>query len=541
MKKMQARGTLIISVYKNVQALEAVLHSLEKQTVQDFEVIISEDGEDAAMAAFVASYAWRWPMQHLTQADKDWRKERILNKSVLAAKTDWLVFIDGDCVLHPRFMEWHLRYRQRGVMLAGKRIKLSPALSEAFLAGKKINFFPYLFARRGCRYVEEVFYCGLAQWLRRPVKHLVGSNMSMSRADLLQINGFDEHYTLPATGEDYDIEWRMQAAGCRIVSLRNLAIQYHLWHKENWQDHEENMVYCRACQEAGKVVCEHGIQSTEHRIQNTEPKVSVIVGFYNKIELLEKVLESLVQQTFRDFEVVIADDGSKPEVVERIKELQGRVPLVIQHVWHEDDGWRKNRILNRAVAASRGQYLVFIDGDCIVDRRFVEEHYAEKAHGQVLSGRRVLMGPHATEYLLAERLTQKRFGAGLTWALLRDTLSGYKTRMEHKLHISSNWLRKLFAKDYERFILGCNFSLYKDDLLRVNGFDERFQYPGYGEDIDLWYRLGRAGIKTFSRKGLLVEYHCYHKRFDTNYAPNQELMRENNEKEVTWTPYGIKQ
>jgi GT2 family glycosyltransferase len=113
--------------------------------------------------------------------------------------------------------------------------------------------------------------------------------------------------------------------------------------------------------------------------------------------------------------------------------------------------------------------------------------------------------------------------------------------MEHKLHVSSKWLRKLFVRDYERFILGCNFSLYKKDLLRVNGFDERFQYPGYGEDIDLWYRLGRAGIKTFSRKGLLVEYHCYHKRFDTNYAPNQELMRENNENGVTWTPFGIKQ
>lgn len=257
---MDCKATVIISVYKNIRVLEAVLRSLEVQTVQDFEVIISEDGESPEMAAFVASWQWRWPMQHLTQEDLGWRKERILNKSVVAARTDWLIFIDGDCVLHPRFVEWHIRYRKQGIMLAGKRVKLSPELSERFLAGEKINFLPYLFRRRGCRYVEEAFYIGLAKWLRRPVKHLVGSNMSMSRTDLMAINGFDEHYTLPATGEDYDIEWRLQANGCRIVSLRNLAVQYHIWHKENWQNHDKNMVYCRQMQAQNRIICKKGIQ-----------------------------------------------------------------------------------------------------------------------------------------------------------------------------------------------------------------------------------------------------------------------------------------
>lgn len=256
------KATLIISIYKNTRALEAVLDSLKRQTEQDIEVILSEDGEDAGMAAFINRYDFPWPMQHLTQADEGWRKEKALNRAVVAAKSDWLIFIDGDCVLHPRFIEWHCRYRQRGVMLAGKRVKLNPELSERYLKGERFCLFPYLFVRRGCRYVEEAFYCGLAQWLRRPVKHLVGSNMSMAKADLLAINGFDEHYSLPATGEDYDIEWRMLANGCKMVSLRNLAVQYHLYHKENWDKAVQaiNVDYCRQMQAKNQIYCEKGIQ-----------------------------------------------------------------------------------------------------------------------------------------------------------------------------------------------------------------------------------------------------------------------------------------
>ena len=254
------KASLIISIYKNTQALKAVLDSLKRQTEQDVEVILSEDGNDAQMAAFIASYDFPWPIQHLTQPDEGWRKEKALNKAVVAAKSDWLIFIDGDCVLHPRFIEYHVRYQQRGIMLAGKRVKLNPELSERCMKGEKFCLFPYLFARRGCRYVEEAFYCKSAEWLRRKVKHLVGSNMSMSRADLIAINGFDENYVLPATGEDYDIEWRMIANGCKIVSLRNLAVQYHLYHKENWQDQKENMVYCREVQAQNKIYCEKGIK-----------------------------------------------------------------------------------------------------------------------------------------------------------------------------------------------------------------------------------------------------------------------------------------
>ena len=124
------KASIIIPVYKNVRALRAILRSLQKQTEQDFEVIISEDGEDPCMKAFIQSYAFPWPAQHLTQPDQGWRKNRALNAAIKASNAEWLIFIDGDCVLHPRFVENHLRYSARGIVLAGKRVKLNAELSE---------------------------------------------------------------------------------------------------------------------------------------------------------------------------------------------------------------------------------------------------------------------------------------------------------------------------------------------------------------------------------------------------------------------------
>lgn len=255
------KATLIISIYKNIIALQTILRSLRQQTEQDFELIISEDGEDIEVRQFIKQYQFPWTTQHLTQPDMGWQKNKALNRAVLAAQTDWLIFIDGDCVLHPRFVEMHIKYKQDNALLAGKRIKLNPKLSQHLIDGKKaLKFFPYLFNRRGCRYVEEAFFIPLSHWLRRPVKHLVGSNMSMSKQALLSINGFDEEYTRPAVGEDYDIEWRLLAKGYKIVSLRNLAIQYHLYHKENWIEQSENKKYCATRQANNDIICKNGIQ-----------------------------------------------------------------------------------------------------------------------------------------------------------------------------------------------------------------------------------------------------------------------------------------
>ena len=109
--------------------------------------------------------------------------------------------------------------------------------------------------------------------------------------------------------------------------------------------------------------------------------VSIIIPFYNGIDWLEMIFVALGKQTFKDFEVIVADDGSREDVVARLEELMARQPFPVTHLWQEDCGFRKNRMLNKAVVQSRAEYLIFLDGDCIPHRKFVEEHCKVRREG----------------------------------------------------------------------------------------------------------------------------------------------------------------
>lgn len=264
--------SLIISVYKQVDMLRVVLDALAYQTFTDFEIIISEDGSDEAMATFVSNYKALQPITHLTQPDEGWRKNKALNRAVLASRGDYLVFIDGDCVLHHRFMEEHRRLASPKGIVAGKRIKLGPAYSALYLEHKK-DFLvtEHRIAREltqlkadGARFIEEGVYInpsgllGLIPRLRT-MHQLKGCNMSFYKSAIEAINGFDEDYQLPAVGEDIDLTWRFKGLGYHLVSARNLAVQYHLYHPENWTDQSVNLARMQEKQRLKQYVCLNGL------------------------------------------------------------------------------------------------------------------------------------------------------------------------------------------------------------------------------------------------------------------------------------------
>jgi GT2 family glycosyltransferase len=270
---MSYKATLIISVYKDTASLKVVLDSLHFQTEKDFEIIISEDGEDEKMLRFISSYTFEYDHRHLTQEDLGWRKNRALNRAIKAAKAEWLIFIDGDCVLHQRFIEYHLKLADEKYILAGKRIKLDPILSsllasdpEAILKMQQ-NLLKLLYKpgnKKPGFYEEGIFInrsgpFGFIPRLRTMNK-LKGCNMSFSKSAAIAINGFDEDYTLPAIGEDIDLTWRFTGCGYRLRSLRNLAVQYHLYHKENWSSQEQNIEKMNFKQSRREYVCHNGLE-----------------------------------------------------------------------------------------------------------------------------------------------------------------------------------------------------------------------------------------------------------------------------------------
>ncbi|MBZ0220318.1 MAG: glycosyltransferase [Candidatus Methylomirabilis sp.] len=234
------------------------------------------------------------------------------------------------------------------------------------------------------------------------------------------------------------------------------------------------------------------------------PEVSVIIGAYNSLPYLKLCIRALERQTFRDFEALIADDGSGPEVGAWFKARRPFFPL--RHVWQEKRGFRKCRILNRAVMESRAGYIVFLDADCIVARDFLEVHFRNRRRGEFLGGRRVMMSIPVSERVTAEMVDKGYFDGPTLWGLYHSLKGDFRYYEEalrplHRLRGSSPFS-----------LLGCNFSMYREDLLSVNGFDEEYEHRGGGEDTDISYRLKAAGCAMRSVRYLAIQFHLGHEK-----------------------------
>jgi GT2 family glycosyltransferase len=248
-------AAVIVSVYDDVQALRCILRALRGQSEPKFQVIVSEDGQCPAMRRFVAGIRFDFPaLIHLTQEDCGFRKTRALNRAVCAADAQRLIFIDGDCVPHRRFVENHLRYAEPKTICAGRRVQLGPRLS-LWLRNR-----PARITILQARNYEVGLVSPLLQSLRGPSpRFILGCNFSCSKEDLLAINGFNEDYVQPGAGEDTDLEWRFQQAGIRLKSVRFVAPVYHLHHESSWTLSQENQQILASTKSRGEVYCGNGI------------------------------------------------------------------------------------------------------------------------------------------------------------------------------------------------------------------------------------------------------------------------------------------
>ena len=267
------------------------------------------------------------------------------------------------------------------------------------------------------------------------------------------------------------------------------------------------------------------------------PKISVVVSTYNSEAWLEKVLWGFNCQLFKDFEVVIADDGSGPATRELIEKMADEVFYPIVHVWQEDDGFQKSRILNKAITACNAEYIIMTDGDCIPREDFVLVHYINKEKGFFISGGYYMLPMNISKMITREDI-EKQHCFNMQWLKSKGIPQSFKN---NKL-TSNGFLSKILnaVTPTNASWNGHNSSGWKEDILKVNGFDERMQYGG--QDRELGERLFNLGIKSKQRRYSAVCVHLDHKRgYKTpeSIAKNRAIRKETRKQKLSWTDYGI--
>jgi glycosyltransferase involved in cell wall biosynthesis len=249
-------------------------------------------------------------------------------------------------------------------------------------------------------------------------------------------------------------------------------------------------------------------------------RTAVITTTYNTPGALAAVLDGFIAQTGHDFELIVADDGSTDDTRRLIEDYARRAPFPLRHVWQEDRGFRAAAIRNRALAATRADYVIFTDGDCVPSRDFVAQHRRLAEPGRFLSGNRVLLSARLTERVLREHLPIHEWD-GRQW--LRRWLARDAKRIWPLLILPDGAFRKLRPGRWYG-VKTCNLSAWRADLLAVNGLDET--YTGWGlEDSDLVIRLLHAGIRNKSARFATPVFHLWHRESERARLPeNQRLL-----------------
>lgn len=235
------------------------------------------------------------------------------------------------------------------------------------------------------------------------------------------------------------------------------------------------------------------------------PTLSVIITTYNWEKALEAALKALLAQAPLPLEILVADDGSRPSTQATIKAIEQHSPCPIVHIWHPDEGFQAAKIRNRAIAQAKGDYLVFLDGDCVVLPGFLKRHLALAEKGWFVAGNRMLLTQSFTEQVLAQQLPIHQYTA-MRWMQIR--WSGGSNRWCPMLLFPGRRWRKCWAKRWKG-AKTCNLGAWREDMLRINGFDEAFEGWGY-EDSDAIIRLQRVGIQRKEGRFGVSVAHLWH-------------------------------
>jgi glycosyltransferase involved in cell wall biosynthesis len=263
--------------------------------------------------------------------------------------------------------------------------------------------------------------------------------------------------------------------------------------------------------------------------------ISVIVSTYNRPDALKAVLAGLMQQSDRNYEIIVADDGSGPETQAMVKHMSGLSPIPVKHVWHPDEGFKLSAIRNQGILNAAGAYLIFLDGDCIPQHDFIARHRSLAQHGMMVTGSRILLGEQLTaEVLKGLPILEQGFGF---WFAQRARGRVNKV-FPLFLHLPDISQRRQIDFKW-RGIKGCNLAAWRSDIEAVNGFDETFTGWGH-EDADFVARLYNHGItrkKGFCATEVLHLWHREAKR--DQESPNRKKVLDRIKNKETRASQGL--
>ena len=269
---------------------------------------------------------------------------------------------------------------------------------------------------------------------------------------------------------------------------------------------------------------------------NNDIRISLVIATYNWPEALRACVEGCFRQSDRNFEIIIADDGSGEATRALVEELRARSPVPLRHVWQPDDGFRLAESRNNGILAASGNYIVTLDGDCVPQRDFIARHRALAEPGYMLTGSRILLSEAFSKRVLREGIDLQSLSVG---EILRYRLQG--------LGKAAQLLAKLpdLGRRRHRFsfrrIKGCNMAFWRSDLEKVNGFDESFRGWGY-EDSDAVARLYHAGVMRKDGAYATEVFHLWHREATRDQASsNQHIVLERMKTGTTQAAIGLRE
>ena len=256
-------------------------------------------------------------------------------------------------------------------------------------------------------------------------------------------------------------------------------------------------------------------------------RAAVVIVTYNNPAFLGICLASYRNQSYLNFEIFIADDGSRPETKAKIDEYREILPQPITHFWHPDVGYRKAQIVNhvwRSLDPKEFPVVINVDHDTVAHRRFVEDHVRRHNNSDNLlfMGRRVNLGPQVSQSYNEKNVTQLNFG--LPWRLVKAAWKKDVEDPNRGVRIGFGWLRKVLGRDKVPDLLGSNFSISNKLLRQVNGYNEEYKHY-WGEDGDLFVRVRNSGAQIAGSRSLAIQYHLYHKMLTPDPAAMENYYK----------------